>query len=257
MVHKPIIIAGPCSAESDEQMDIAFREAGARGVDFVRVNLWKPRDIPAFDGLKEKGLYQLSRAAQAGLNPGMEVMFADHVTMAMEATLPHLKPDGKLLVWIGARNQNHFFQKEVGRLAAQDPRVWIMVKNQPWLNDKHWEGIIAHVMDGGFPKERILNCYRGVSPSPNDPNPMELRNIVDLDSAITMKQKTGVPMIFDLSHTGGSVPNVFKMGEQAAPYDFDGILVEVHHDPEHALTDSKQQITWQQFDELRAKMGIA
>jgi len=256
MIQNPILVAGPCSAETDEQMDIAFYEANQRHVDFVRVNLWKPRDIPAFDGLKEKGLYLLSRAAEVGLNPGMEVMFADHVTMAMEATLPHLKDDGKLLVWIGARNQNHFFQKEVGRLAAQDPRVWVMIKNQPWPNDKHWEGIAAHVMDGGFPKERLLNCYRGVAPSPNDPNPDGLRNLVDFENAMAMKQKTGIPMIFDLSHTGGSVPNVYKMAEQAAAYDFDGILVEVHHDPEHALTDSQQQVTWQQFDELREKMHI-
>lgn len=256
MVQKPIIIAGPCAAETDEQMDIAFKEAGARGVDFVRISLWKPRDVPAFDGLKEKGLHLLTRAAQAGLNPSLEVMFADHVSMAMEATLPYLKPDGKLLVWIGARNQNHFFQREAGRIAAQDPRVWLMIKNQPWPNDKHWEGIISHVLDGGFPKERLLNCYRGVAPSPNDDNPLGLRNIIDCESAIAMKEKTGVPMLFDLSHTGGSVPNVFGMGKQALAYDFDGILVEVHHDPEHALTDSKQQITWQQFDELMADMHI-
>jgi len=257
MVQRPIIIAGPCSAETDEQMDIAFREAGSRGVDFVRVNLWKPRDIPAFDGLKEKGLYLLTRAAQAGVNPGLEVMFPDHVSMAMDAVLPHLKPEGKLLVWIGARNQNHFLQREIARVASQDPRVMLMVKNQPWPNDKHWEGIISHVLDVGFPKERLLNCYRGIAPSPSDHNPEEFRNIVDFESAMSMKQKTGVPMIFDPSHTGGSVPNVFRMGEMSAEYDFDGIIIEIHHDPEHALTDSKQQLTWQQFDELMEKMHIA
>jgi 3-deoxy-D-arabino-heptulosonate 7-phosphate (DAHP) synthase len=256
MVHNPIIIAGPCSAESEEQMDIAIREAKTRHVDFLRTNLWKPRDKPAFDGLKEKSLYLLTRVAQAGLNPGLEVMFPDHVVMARDAVLPHLKPDGKLLVWIGARNQNHFLQREVARIAAEDPRVWLMIKNQPWPNDPHWEGIIAHVLDAGFPKERLLNCYRGMAPSPNDPNPSGLRNLVDFDSAMAMKQKNGVPMIFDPSHTGGSVPNVFKMGEESSAYDFDGMIIEVHHDPEHALTDSKQQLTWPQFDDLMAKMHI-
>lgn len=256
MVQKPIIIAGPCSAENDEQMDIAFREALKRHVDFVRVCLWKPRDIPGFDGLKEKGLYLLTRAARAGANPALEVMFADHVTMAMDAVLPHLKPDGKLLVWVGARNQNHFFQRDVGRIAVQDPRVWVMVKNQPWPNDKHWEGIISYILDSGFPKDRLLNCYRGIAPGMNDANPLGLRNVVDFEAAMAMRQKTGVPMILDLSHTGGSVPNVFKMAELGGANDFNGILVEVHHDPVHALTDSQQQISWQQYDDLIAKMRL-
>jgi 3-deoxy-D-arabino-heptulosonate 7-phosphate (DAHP) synthase len=256
MVENPIIIAGPCSAESEEQMDIAIKEASARHVDFLRTNLWKPRDIPAFDGLKEKGLYLLGRVAQAGVNPGLEVMFPDHVTMALEATLPYLKEDGKLLVWIGARNQNHFLQRAIAQEAAKDPHVMLMVKNQPWPNDKHWEGIISHILDVGFPKERLLNCYRGMAPSPADDNPAGLRNVVNFDSAMQMKEKTGVPMLFDPSHTGGSVPNVFNMGIESSQYNFDGMIVEVHHDPEHALTDSKQQLTWPQFDELLQKMHI-
>ena len=254
MPPTPIVIAGPCSAENDQQMDIAIDEAKKRKVDFLRTNLWKPRDIPAFDGLKEHGLNLLTKVAQAGLNPGLEVMFPDHVTMAMDATLPHLKDDGKLLVWIGARNQNHFIQRSIAQEAAKDPRVYLMVKNQPWPNDKHWEGIILHILDVGFPKERLLNCYRGEAPSQNDPNPMGLRNIVNFESALQMRAKTGVPMIFDPSHTGGSVPNVFKMGEAAASYGFDGVVIEVHHDPEHALTDSKQQLTWPQFDQFMSQM---
>lgn len=254
MVKKPIIIAGPCAAESDEQMDIAISEAGKRHVDFVRTCLWKPRDMPAFDGLKEKGLHLLGRVAEAGLNPGLEVMLASHVTMALDATLPYLRPEGKLLVWVGARNQNHLIQREIARVAAQDPRVLLMIKNQPWPSDVHWEGIVAHILDAGFPKERLLNCYRGITPSPADSNPLGLRNIVDFDSAMAMKVRTGVPMLFDPSHTGGSVSNVFKMGEAAADYDFDGIIVEIHHDPTHALTDSKQQLTWAQYDEFVSTM---
>lgn len=257
MVSKPIIIAGPCSAESDEQMDIAIAEAGRRQVDFVRTNLWKPRDIPAFDGLGEKGLHLLGKVAQAGLNPGLEVMLPEHVTMAMEATLPHLREGGKLLVWIGARNQNHIIQRDIAKLAAADERVWLMVKNQPWVSEKHWAGIINWVLEGGMPKERVLNCYRGITPSYSDQNPEGFRNIVNFDEAMRMKEQTGVPMIFDPSHTGGTVENVFKMGEMSAKYDFDGMIIELHHDPEHAMTDAKQQLTWPQFDELADKMGLA
>lgn len=250
MISKPIIIAGPCSAENDEQMDIAIREAASRNIDFLRTNLWKPCDKPSWDGLKEKGLYLLSKVVQAGLNPALEVMFPDHVTMALNATLPYFKPDGKLLIWLGALNQNHFLQREVARIAAQDPHIYLMINNPPWTNDFHWEGIVDHVLDVGFPKERLLNCYRGIALSPSDDNPLGLRNLVNFDSAMQMKQRTGIPMLFDPSHTGGTVENVLKMGELSLSYDFDGITFEVHHDPTHALTDSKQQITWGQFDDF-------
>jgi 3-deoxy-D-arabino-heptulosonate 7-phosphate (DAHP) synthase len=257
MVQNPIVIAGPCSAESDEQMEIAITEGSKRKVDFLRTNLWKPRDEPNFDGLGEKGFHLLKRVAEAGINPGLEVMTPENVTSVMEATLPHLKPGGKLLVWIGARNQNHFIQREIGRVAAGDARVWLMVKNQPWPNDLHWGGILKHVLAAGFPQERLLNCYRGVAPSAADDNPLGLRNLVDFDNAMEMKSNTSVPMIFDPSHTGGSVENVLKIGEAAAAYNFDGLIVEVHHDPTHALTDAKQQLTWPQFDELMEKMKAA
>lgn len=254
MVQKPLVIAGPCAAESDEQMQIAIHEAKNRAVDFVRTNLWKPRTKPGFSGLGEKGAHLLTAVARAGLNPGLEVMVPENVTMAMEATLPHLRPGGKLLVWIGARNQNHFIQADIAKLAGQDDRVWLMIKNQPWPSDKHWEGIVEHVLDAGFPKERLLNCYRGVAPAGTDKNPLGLRNIVDFGAAMEMKQRTGLPMIFDPSHTGGSVANVLKLGEAAAPYDFDGVIIEVHHDPAHALSDPLQQLTWEEFDQFMANI---
>jgi len=257
MVQRPIIIAGPCSAESDEQMDIAIAEASKRRVDFVRTNLWKPRDVPAFDGLGEKGLHLLGQVARAGLNPGLEVLLPEHVTMAMDATLPHLREGGRLLVWIGARNQNHLIQDEIARLAAEDEHVWLMVKNQPWVAEKHWAGILTWVLDAGMPAGRLLNCYRGYTPSYGDKNPEGFRNLVNFEEAMRVKEKTGVPMLFDPSHTGGGVENVFKMGEMAAKYDFDGLIIEVHHDPEHAFTDSRQQLTWPQLDELADKTGVS
>jgi chorismate mutase len=238
-------------------MQIAIDEARKRNVDYVRCNLWKPRDKVAFDGLQEEGLHVLGQVARAGLNPALEVMVPEHVTMALEATLPHLNPDGKLLVWIGARNQNHFIQRDIAKVAAENPQVMLMVKNQPWLNDPHWAGIIQHVLSSGLPPERLLNCYRGVAPSYGDKNPEGYRNVVNFEAAMMIKQETGIPLLFDPSHTGGSVPNVFKVAKAAAAYDFDGIIIEIHHDPEHAITDAKQQLTWPQFDELVESMRAA
>lgn len=252
---KPIIIAGPCAAESEEQIDIAIKGAKARNVDFVRVNLWKPRTKPGFDGLGEAGLPLVIKVAQAGLNPGLEVIMPEQVQTVMDAVLPHLGDNGKLLLWIGARNQNHIVQRDIAKLIASDERVYMMVKNQPWVSEEHWEGILEHVLGAGLPKERLLNCHRGFAP--HGENPLGLRNIPDHEMAMRLKEKTGVPVIFDPSHTGGTVDNVFKVAEMAATYDNDGIIVEVHHDPAHALTDQKQQITWEQLDDLLKVMGWA
>jgi 3-deoxy-D-arabino-heptulosonate 7-phosphate (DAHP) synthase len=257
MVSNPIVIAGPCSAESDEQMDIAIEEASKREVDFVRCNLYKPRDIPAFDGLGEKGAHLLGKVARAGLNPALEVMMPEHVDMAMESALPHLRAGGKLLLWIGARNQNHIIQDEIAKRASKDDRVWLMVKNQPWVAERHWKGILTWVLDAGMPAERLLNCYRGYTPSYGDKNPEGFRNLVNFEEAMRVKEATGIPMLFDPSHTGGTVENVLKMSELSAKFDFDGMIIELHHDPEHAFTDAKQQLTWQQYDQLLEKMQAA
>src|ERR1035441_2741001 len=101
MDRKRIIIAGPCAAESDEQISIAISEAQKRSVDFMRVNLWKPRTKPGFEGLGEKGLPLLVKVAKAGVNPGLEVIMPSQVGLVMDAVLPHMAKDGKLLLWIG------------------------------------------------------------------------------------------------------------------------------------------------------------
>lgn len=247
-MKKDIIIAGPCAAESAEQIDIAIAEASKRKVDFVRVNLWKPRTKPGFEGLGEAGLPLVRKVAKAGLSPGLEVITPDQAELVIREITPHLAPEGKLLLWIGARNQNHIIQKDIAKLVAQNSSVMLMVKNQPWPNEDHWEGIIEHVLSAGLPREQLINCFRGFAPSGD--NPDGFRNVPDFDMAMRIRQKYDIPMVFDPSHTGGTVPNVFKIAKAAAAYDFDGVIVEVHHDPAHALTDQKQQITWQEFDEL-------
>jgi len=245
---KPIIIAGPCAAESREQIEIAIREAKKRKIDFLRVTLWKPRTKPGFDGLGEDGLPLLVDVVNAGLNPALEVITPEHAKMVIDTVLHLLKKDGKLLLWIGSRNQNHIIQKEIARIASQDQRIYLMVKNQPWASEEHWEGIIGHVLSGGISKKNLINCHRGFMP--NGHNPLGLRNVPDFTMAMKIKEKTKIPILFDPSHTGGIVENVLKMAQEAARYAFDGIMVEVHHNPKVALTDAKQQLTWKQFDKL-------
>ncbi len=248
---KLILIAGPCAAESREQILQSIKEAKKRKVDFIRISLWKPRTKPGFDGLGEKGIPLLLEAVKAGLNPATEVLLPEHAKAVIDAALPALKKDGKLLLWIGARNQNHQVQQEIARLAATDKRIYLMVKNQPWPDETHWEGIIEHVLAGGINKENLVLCHRGFVAN-GHPNPLGFRNIPDYEMSKRIKQKTSLPMVFDPSHTGGSVPNVLKIAKEAAGHNFDGVIVEVHPDPKNALTDAKQQLTWTEFDQLLA-----
>ncbi len=243
-----IIIAGPCAAESEEQILLSAKEAKKRNVDFLRVSLWKPRTKPGFDGLGEAGIPLLVEVAKMGVNPATEVIIPQHAEKAINAVLK-TTPKGKVLLWIGARNQNHYIQQEIARAVGNEKRVLLMVKNQPWPNLEHWEGIVEHVLHGGIDPKNLLVCHRGFSPN-GHPNPYGYRNIPDYEMTEKIRQKFRLPMIFDPSHTGGSVANVFRIAKEASRYRFDGMMVEVHPNPKTAKSDAKQQLTWKEFDRL-------
>lgn len=247
IVRNKIIIAGPCALESRELMLETVKEAKAYGVDYVRLSLWKPRTKPGYEGIGEEGILLIVEAAKMGVNPAFEPLMPSHAEKVVKAVLPVLG-NQKLLIWLGARNQNHVLQKEIAQIAAQDPRIMLMVKNQCWHNEKHWEGIIEHVLESGIKESNLLICHRGFSPIGS--NPHEYRNVPDYDMAMRMKEKTGLPMLFDPSHTGGSVENVMRIFKETQQYSFDGYIIEVHPTPKHALTDQNQQITWKEFGDL-------
>lgn len=248
MTNKTIIIAGPCAAETEEQIIQSAKEAKKRAVDFLRVSLWKPRTKPGFDGMGEKGIELLVQVAKMGVNPSTEVIIPEHAEKVIRAVLD-ATPNGKVLIWIGARNQNHYIQQEIARVVANEKRVYLMVKNQPWPSIEHWEGIIEHVLHGGINKKNLLVCHRGFSPN-GDPNPYGYRNVPDYKMTQKIKEEFGLPMLFDPSHTGGSVENVFRIAKEAKKHNLDGLIIEVHPDPKHAKTDAKQQLTWEEFDKL-------
>lgn len=245
---KPILIIGPCAAESKEQIQQSIDEAKRREIDFMRISLWKPRTKPGFEGLQEDGLELLAMAAQQGVNPGSEVILPSHAEKVIETVLNASKT-ANVLIWIGARNQNHYIQQEISRVAKGEKRVFLMVKNQPWPSEDHWEGIIEHVLHGGIAEDHLFLCHRGFTPQGYE-NPWNMRNVPDFEMAMRIKEKSKLPMLFDPSHIGGNVENVIRVAEDAAKQPFDGLIVEVHPEPKNALTDAKQQLTWKQFDKL-------
>lgn len=242
-----IFIVGPCAVESRRQVLETAENCLELGIDFMRLSLWKPRTKPGFEGIGDAGIDLVVEAAKMGINPAVEPIIPEHAAKIADAVLTRA-PRAKLLLWIGARNQNHFIQREIARIAARDDRIYLMVKNQIWSSEKHWEGIVEHALSGGIKKSRLLLCHRGFAPNGN--NPQDYRNVPDYDMALRMKQKTGLPLIFDPSHTGGSVEKVFQIVRDAAGHSFDGFIVEVHPSPKTALSDASQQLTWKEFREL-------
>lgn len=253
--NKPLLIIGPCSIESDQVLHKSILEIKKRPyIDFMRLTLWKPRTKPGYEGLGKNGSHFLKIAASEGINPGVEVLTADHAQHVADEVFKE-NSKAKLLLWIGARNQNHFIQREIALVAAKDTRITLMAKNQPWHNKKHWEGIVEHVFSVDMPKKRFMICHRGFVPHvPHTPNPSNYRNVPDHKLAMEIKETYKVPMIFDPSHTGGTVENVFKISKEAAVYPYNGWIVEVHPKPSDAKTDAKQQLTWSEFDTLAKKI---
>ncbi len=250
MKHKtPLIIAGPCSTESEAVFDASVVEIKKRPtVQVMRLTLWKPRTKPGYEGLGKEGSHLLQKAVQHGITPGVEVLTHDQAEHIADVVFKE-NPQAKLFLWIGARNQNHLIQRSIAEVAARDERITLMAKNQPWHNKKHWEGIVEHVLETGIPKDRFILCHRGFVPHvPYTPNPNDYRNVPDHEMAMAIKKEYDLRMIFDPSHTGGTVENVFKITEEATAYDYDGWIIEVHPNPQEAKTDAKQQLTWDEYD---------
>jgi chorismate mutase len=249
-IEQKIVIAGPCAVESRQQITDTARSLKERDIEIMRTSLWKPRTRSGFDGIGLEGAPWLAEVTNLGVTVGTEVLLPDHVTGFMSVIQKSGNPE-KLFFWLGSRNQNHIIQKAIAqRVRDEAPdKVKLLIKNQPWGDEGHWLGIVDHVTQSGLPPERIILCHRGFSPYGQN-NPDNFRNLPDFEMAMRVRQKTGLPMLIDPSHIGGSVENVFKVIELVVPFNFDGLMIEVHPSPQEALTDKNQQLSFEQLDQL-------
>ncbi len=238
-----IIIAGPCALESRQQLQQSVKTLAPMGVSMIRASLWKPRTQPGWEGLGWMSLpLLLEETLPFGVVPATEILTAEHALMVVHA-LEQYGQDAKMIVWLGSRNQNHLEQRKISKILATGPEgITFMFKNQMWDCERHWLGICEHILSEGFPRERLMICHRGFSPG-KVPNPKGLRNLPDYEMAMKIKEKTGLPMILDPSHIGGTRENVMDICMNSLAYDFDGYLIEAHCDPHKAKTDANQQLT--------------
>ncbi len=259
------IIAGPCAAESREQMLATAEAALSRGIDTVRMSLWKPRTRPGFEGIGNQGIPIFLEIAAMGIRPATEVLLPRQAEAVLNGTIGR-DSNARVLLWLGSRNQNHLIQRDIGSVVAKDPRVQLMIKNQVWKDQIHWKGIVEHVVSGGASPTQLLLCHRGFGPpSARLRNPPDLKLALEVKDTISRTHGRNVPLILDPSHIAGKSPEnvmrvAFKLSGQRLIVDgktlgIDGMIIETHPNPETARTDKNQQLGWGQLDVLLGRMA--
>jgi chorismate mutase len=237
---RPLIISGPCSAETEEQvLETASRLAKTGKVDMIRAGIWKPRTRPgSFEGIGTKGLAWMQQARKlTGLPVTVEVATGKQVEDAL-----HFDVD---VLWIGARTTvNPFSVQEVAD-ALRGVDVPVLIKNPINPDLELWTGAVERVAKAGI--KQIGLIHRGFSSYGNT----EYRNAPMWHLAIEMKRRNpDVMMINDPSHISGRRDILLDVAQKAIDLDFDGLIIESHIDPDKAWSDAKQQVTPERLAEM-------
>ena len=237
---RPLIISGPCSAETEEQViQTATRLAATGKVDILRAGIWKPRTRPgSFEGIGTKGLPWLQQARKAsGLPVAVEVATGKQVEDAL-----HFDVD---VLWIGARTTvNPFSVQEVAD-ALKGVDVPVLIKNPINPDLELWIGAVERVAKAGI--KNIGLIHRGFRSYGNT----EYRNAPMWHLAIEMKRRNpDMLLINDPSHICGRRDILMDVAQKAIDLDFDGLIIESHIDPDNAWSDAKQQVTPERLGEM-------
>lgn len=237
---RPIIISGPCSAETEEQvLETAQRLAKTGKVDMLRAGIWKPRTRPGmFEGIGTKGLPWLQQAKKlTGLPVTVEVATGKQVEDALTFDVD--------VLWIGARTTvNPFSVQEVAD-ALRGVDIPVLIKNPINPDLELWTGAVERVAKAGIKQLGLI--HRGFSSYGNT----EYRNAPMWHLAIEMKRRNpDMPIINDPSHICGRRDILLDVAQRAINLDFDGLMIESHIDPDKAWSDAKQQVTPEKLAEM-------
>src|SRR5688572_13429193 len=237
---RPLIISGPCSAETEEQvMETATRLAATGRVDMLRAGIWKPRTRPGtFEGVGTKGLPWLQQVKKiTGLPVTVEVATGKQVEDAL-----HFDID---VLWIGARTTVNPFSVQELADALRGVDVPVLIKNPINPDLELWTGAVERVAKVGV--KQIGLIHRGFSSYGNT----EYRNAPMWHLAIEMKLRNPeLMMINDPSHICGRRDILLEIAQRAIDLDFDGLMIESHIDPDKAWSDAKQQVTPERLKEM-------
>lgn len=243
--RRPYVIAGPCSAESEEQVMATAGALKSVGVSVFRAGLWKPRTLPgSFEGVGEAGIPWLKRVQrELGMKVCTEVAGERHVEAVLDAGLD--------MVWVGSRTTvNPFMVEEIAR--SLDGRgIPVMIKNPVNPDINLWIGAVERMMLHGV--EDIALIHRGFSTSGRT----GYRNSPEWQVAIEMHRRyPGFPFFCDPSHMGGDRSFVGEISQMAMDLGLDGLMIESHCDPDSALSDSRQQISPSALGKLLSALSV-
>ncbi len=229
------VIAGPCSVESKEQIIEVAKAVKASGAGLMRGGAFKPRTSPyAFQGLRAEGIELLSEAKKVtGMPIVTEIMNASHLPLFEDVDI----------IQVGARNMQNFELLKI--LGKQDKPV--LLKRGLANTIEEWLMSAEYIMAGG--NKNVILCERGIRTFEN-----ATRNTLDLSAIAVLKEKTHLPVIVDPSHATGVVQYVEPLSIAAVAAGADGLIIEVHNDPQKALCDGPQSLTPAQFDAAMKKI---
>jgi chorismate mutase len=238
-IPRPILIAGPCSAESEDQVVATAKELTKFGVNLFRAGIWKPRTRPgAFEGIGTEGLRWLKRVKEeTGMLVTTEVANTQHVFEALKYGID--------VLWIGARTTvNPFSVQEIAD-ALKGTNIPVLVKNPVNPDLTLWIGALERLYKAGI--ERIGVIHRGFSYHGES----TYRNVPRWQLPIELKRQfPEIQIICDHSHICGRRDTLAKVAQWALDLNYDGLMTEVHPDPDTAWSDSGQQITPVQYHEM-------
>lgn len=229
------IMAGPCSVESEQQIVQIAKYVKASGATLLRGGAFKPRTSPyAFQGLKAEGLDLLKTARkETGLPIVTEIMRASHIDMFENVDI----------IQVGARNMQNFeLLKELGKIDKP-----ILLKRGLSATIEEWLMSAEYIMAGG--NDKVILCERGIRTYETF-----TRNTLDISAIPIIKRLSHLPVVVDPSHASGKSWLVEPLAMAAVAAGADGLIIEVHNDPPHALSDGAQSLTPEQFDGVAKKV---
>lgn len=229
---RPFVIAGPCSAETEEQVMSTARQLASLGCNVYRAGVWKPRTKPGgFEGHGEKALPWLKRVKEeTGMSVATEVATPEHVELVLEY--------GVDIIWIGARTSANPFAMQALADSLSGVDIPVLVKNPINPDLELWIGAMERLNQAGI--KRLAAIHRGFSSYDNK----IYRNAPMWQIPIELRRRIPeLPIICDPSHIGGRRNLIAPLSQQAMDLGFDGLIVETHCSPNEAWSDAAQQVT--------------
>ncbi|MGI9550667.1 MAG: chorismate mutase [Aurantibacter sp.] len=231
-LNHPLVIAGPCSAETEEQVLGIAHSLKDTDVSYYRAGIWKPRTRPGnFEGVGALGLKWLQKVKEeTGLMTATEVANRAHVELALDYDVD--------LLWIGARSTvSPFIVQEIADALEGTDKV-VLIKNPVNPDLSLWLGAVERFHTANIKKLGVI--HRGFSTYEKS----KYRNIPEWQMAIELQTRfPDLPIINDPSHITGKRDMIFDISQMALDLNFDGLMIETHHDPDNAWSDAAQQVT--------------